>query len=246
VDSEREMTIRKIAMGVALLAAAPLSVLSWVLIPASMVEGSEFVAEMERISSGRTLAAMLSGVAFFPLAVLGVLGLMHLLKSRATLLGTIGGGLAIVGLTLNTAAFGAAGTLIEAIHSGVDPAVTAPLVEDTMGGVTGMVALVGVLLAAAGTTLLGIALYRARRLPRLPAVLLAIYGPLQVVGFGGEIIVLITLSYATMALAFMPAGLVILRQSVEEWSRPPAFGWLQRDAGPANEIELHSAVEVAR
>lgn len=245
MGSQPELKIRKIAAGVALLAAAPLSVLSWVLIPASMVEGSEFVAEMERISSGRTLAAMLSGVAFFPLAVLGVLGLMHLLTSRATALGTIGGGLAIVGLTLNTAAFGAAGTLIEAIHGGVDPAVTAPLVEDTMGGVTGLVALVGVLLAAAGTTLLGIVLYRSRRLPRLPAALLAVYGPLQVVGFAGEIIVVITLSYATMALAFMPAGLVMLRQSVEEWQTPPTFGWLRRDSGRAKDLKLGSPVQPA-
>lgn len=224
MHEDRDARFRKVVSGMALLLAAPLSMVSWVLVPTSMVEGSTFVTEIASTDSGRSWVSMVTGVMFFPVAIVAVLGLLHLLTGRERLVGTLGGGLAIVGLSLNVVAFGAAGTLTQAVYSGVDPTVTANLVEDTMTGPTGVVALMGVLLGILGTTLLGIALYRGRVVPRVWALMLVAYGPLQLAGFGGEVIAVITLSYAVMAAGMIPIGIHLLRESLDEW-RHPAMAW---------------------
>lgn len=224
MGNERDVRFRKAVVGVALLAAPLLSVISWVLVPTSMVRGTEFVSDVAEIDTGVAALSQVTGTLFFPLAVLGILGLLHLLKGRESLVGTIGGGLAIVGLTLNTVALGAVGTLAQAVYSDVDRVAAAGLVEDTMNGLTGMLALAGVLLAAIGTTMLGVALYRAHTVARGVAACLAVYGPIQAVAFGMESIALITVSYGVMAMAFMPVGWWIVRCSPEEWRQPPAFG----------------------
>lgn len=224
---QRDVRLRRAAVGTALVLAAPLSVVSWVLVPVSMVDGTEFVSGIASTSRGTMVASLVTGALFFPLAVIGVMGLMHLLKERPRMVGTLGGGLAIVGLTLNTAAFGAAGTLAEAALSDIAPAQTAALVETTMAGATGVLILFGPLIAAIGTTMLGITLYRARTVPRLPAVMLAIYGPMQVLGFATEFIPIITASYAVMALALIPVGFLFFKASGQEWESPSTFdGWV--------------------
>ena len=231
---QRDVKLRRAAVGTALVLAAPLSLVSWVLVPVSMVDGAEFVSGIASTSRGTMVASLVTGVLFFPLAVIGVMGLMHLLKERPRMVGTLGGGLAIMGLTLNTAAFGAAGTLAEAALSDIAPAQTAALVETTMTGATGILILFGPFIAAIGTTMLGVTLYRARTVPRVPAVMLAIYGPLQVFGFATEVIPIITASYAVMALALIPVGFLFFRGTGQEWETPSTFdGWL--DVGRVKE-----------
>jgi hypothetical protein len=220
--------VQRLTVGAALLVAAPLSVASWVLVPESMVEGEEFVSNIASVPTGRAWASMVTGALFFPLAILAVMGLFHLMKGRKNLAGLIGVGLAVVGLSLNVVAIGAAGTLAEAVYAGNDEAETARLVDITMGGATGAIALSGVLLGTVGTTLLGIGLYRIRAVPRLWAVLLAVYGPLQAIGFGSEFVPFITLSYAVMGLAMIPIGLLILRGTEHEWNDPPSYEGFQK------------------
>lgn len=212
---ESDTGLRTAAFGWALVIAAPLSVASWLLVPTSMVEGTEFVDELAATSTGRATASLLTGTFFFPAAIIGVLGLTHLLGRRPGRAATLGGGLAITGLALNVIAFGAAGTLAEAVWSDIDGAATAELVETTMTGPVGMLALFGVLLAAVGTTVLGVCLYRAHAVPGPYAVLLAVYGPLQAAGFGSEIIAVIVASYVVMALALIPIGVGFLNGSFE-------------------------------
>lgn len=223
----RDADLRRTAVGVALVLAAPLSVVSWVLVPVSMVEGMEFVDGILSRSRGVMVTSLVTGVVFFPLAVIGIMGLMHLLKGKPSVVGTLGGGMAIAGLTLNTVALGAAGTLAEVALSDVAPSQSAALVEATMRGPTGILMLFGPLIAAIGTTMLASRLFVARTIPRLCAVSLAIYGPLQAVGFATEIIAIITASYAVMMLAFTPVGLLLITGTGREWENPPTFqGWL--------------------
>lgn len=223
METDRDALVRKAVAGLALLLAAPLSVVSWVLVPTSMVEGTTFVSELASTDTGQAWVSMVTGVLFFPVVILGVLGLLHLQTGRERLLGTVGAGVAIVGLTLNVVALGAAGTLAEAVYTDVDPTVVAGLVEDTMSGVTGGLGLIGVALGTIGMTLLGISLYRARALPRLWALMLVLYGPVQFVGFGAEVVALITLSYVVMALATIPVGIHFLREPLDEWRHPATF-----------------------
>jgi hypothetical protein len=215
--------MQRLAAGVALILAAPLSVASWVLVPESMVEGEEFVSNIASMSSGRVWASMVTGALFFPFAILAVVGLFQLMRGRENLMGVIGTGLALVGLSLNVVAIGAAGTLAEAVYAGHDQAETARLVDVTMSGATGVIALSGVLLGTAGTTVLGFGLYRSRVVPRLCAVLLAVYGPLQAIGFVAELVPVITLSYAVMALAMVPVGLMLVRGAGHGWGDPPRY-----------------------
>lgn len=239
MGSERDARLRKDVVGASLILAPVFSVVSWVLVPTSMVQGEAFVSDIAATDTGRAAISQVAGTLFFPLAIIAILGLTHLLKGCEGLVGTTGAGLAIVGLTLNTVAMGAVGTLAEAVYSGVDPQVAAALVEDTTGGLTGLLALSGVVLAAVGTTMLGIALYRARTVPRASAVLLMVYGPLQAVAFGIEDIALITVSYAVMASAFAPIGWSIARSTVDGWRRPPTLVG-SHEGGPdrgANEVD---------
>jgi hypothetical protein len=215
--------VQRLTAGVALVGAAPLSVASWMLLPESMVEGENFVANIASASTGRAWASMVTGALFFPMAILAVMGLSHLMKGRENLVGVVGAGLAVVGLSLNVVAIGAAGTLAEAVYAGNNQAETARLVDITMSGATGTIALCGVLLGTVGTLLLGIGLYRSRAVPRLWAVLLAIYGPIQLVGFGAELIPFITLSYAVMALAMIPIGLQVIGGTDDGWDTPPSY-----------------------
>jgi hypothetical protein len=228
VDSDlgnrtRIADMQRLLSGVALILAAPFSVASWILVPHSMVQGDTFVAEIALMSSGRMWASMITGALFFPLAIMAVAGLFHLLKLRHSFVGAVGATLAVFGFSLNVAAIGAAGTLAEAVYAGNDGAETARLVEMTMGGTTGAIAGVGVLFGTLGTILLGVGLYRVRAVPRLWAALLAIYGPLQAIGFGSESVAFITLSYAVMALAMIPIGYQLLRANGADWSAPPTY-----------------------
>jgi hypothetical protein len=225
--------VQRVAVGGALIVAAPLSVASWILVPESMVEGEEFVSNIASMSSGRVWASMVTGALFFPLAIVAVVGLFHLMNGRKNLVGVVGAGLAVVGLSLNVVAIGAAGTLAEAVYAGNDQTETASLVDVTMSGMTGTIALGGVLLGTVGTMLLGIGLYRSRAVPRLWAVLLATYGPLQAIGFGAEFIPFITLSYAVMALAMVPIGLLLIRGTDDGWDTPPSYeGFQAATIGP--------------
>jgi hypothetical protein len=210
---ESETRLRMTAFGVTLIVAAPLSAVSWLLVPTSMVKGAEFVEELASTPTGRATASLVTGTLFFPAAIIAMLGLMHLLGDRPSRVATIGSGLAITGLAINVIAFGAAGTLAEAVWSGMDSAAAAELVETTMNGAVGLLALVGVLLAAVGTTVIGICLYRARAVSRLSGVLLVVYGPLQTLGFASEIVAVITASYVVMALAFIPIGVAFMTGS---------------------------------
>jgi hypothetical protein len=227
-NGTRDAHLQRMTSGIALILAAPFSVASWMLVPHSMVQGDAFVAEIALMASWRMWASMVTGALFFPLAIVAVAGLFHMLRLNRSLIGSLGALLAVFGLSLNVAAIGAAGTLAEAVYAGNDRSQTARLVELTMGGTTGVIAGAGVLLGTVGTVLLGIGLYRVRVVPQLWAVLLAIYGPLQGIGFASESIVIITLSYAVMALAMIPIGYLLIRGSAADWNAPPTYTGFSR------------------
>lgn len=219
----RDVRLRKAAFGVALVTAAPLYLTAWLLVSNMMTDAEEFVAELTPMSAGRVSASIVTGALFYPFAVIAVLGLMHLLRERTSLIRTIGGGLTLAGLALGAAAAGAFGALAEAARAGIDPVASAQVVDATLGGVTMILMIAGTLLPAIGTTLLGFALYAARSVPRASAVLLAAYGPLQLVGFGANMRVVIILSFVALALALIPAGVQTLRTPADEWETPPVL-----------------------
>jgi hypothetical protein len=78
-----------------------------------------------------------------------------------------------------------------------------------------------------GTLLLALALFQARAVPRLFPILLAagIVARFALAGFYAGVIV----SDALYSVAFGAIGLSVLRQTDEEWERPPG-----RDVAAAN------------
>lgn len=219
----QEFSLRKFVVGAALMATAPLGFASWVFAPTSMNEGAEFVRQMADVNETSAAIAFWSGAIFFPVAVIAVMGLMHLLRRQDSKAGTIGGGLAITGLVLNVTAFGAALVLMEVVYADFTTAQKTAIVDLTIGSPGWFVPLAGVLLGAVGLLVLGAVLYRAETIPRASAIALMAYGPLQLVGFGGEIIPFIVLSYVAMAVAFVPIGYTMFGETEEMWEQPPTF-----------------------
>ncbi len=220
----REVRLRKAAIGAALVLAAPVYLAAWLLVSNMMTDAEEFVAELAPMSAGRVTGSIVTGALFYPLAVIAVLGLMHLLRERTSLVRTVGGGLTIAGLALGAVAAGAFGVLAEAARAGIDAAASVRVVDATLNGVTMTLMLAGTLVPAIGTTMLGFALYAARTVPRASALLLVIYGPLQLVGFAANLRMVIILSFAALALALIPVGIQTLRTPADEWDSPPVQG----------------------
>ncbi len=217
----REIRLRKAAIGAALVLAAPVYLAAWLLVSNMMTDAADFVAELAPMSAGRVTGSIVAGALFYPLAVIAVLGLMHLLRERTSLVRTVGGGLTIAGLALGAVAAGAFGALAEAARAGIDPVASARAVDATLSGSTFVLMLAGTLVPAIGTTMLGFALYAARTVPRASAVLLAGYGPLQIAGFATDQRIVIILSFVALSLALIPIGIQTLRTPAEEWDRPP-------------------------
>lgn len=157
----------------------------------------------------------------FTLMVPAVIGIVHLLRHRAVVLGHIGGTFLIIGMV--SFAF-VAGTESVLYIAGADPALdrTALIAVNDRIGVSivyNLVNLTEVFGYLFGTLLLAIALFRAKVVPRLFSVLLAcgIIARFTLTSFYAGV-VLSDLLYCT---AFAAIGLVILRQSDTEWERPP-------------------------
>jgi len=157
----------------------------------------------------------------FALMVPAVIGMIHLLRHRSVALGHIAGVFVIVGL-LSFAFVG--GTEFLLYGAGADPALNREMVialNERIGASCfyNMINLTEILGFILGFALLGLALFRARVVPRIFGVLLAvgILSCLFLASFYAG--VFISDAVYLTALAFI--GVFVLRQSDDEWARPP-------------------------
>jgi hypothetical protein len=157
----------------------------------------------------------------FTLMVPAIVGIIHLLRHRSVALGHIGGTFLIIGIV--SFAF-VAGTESILYIAGADPTMNRYAVialNDRIGrsivyNIVNLTEVFGYLL---GTLLLAIALFRAKVVPGLFSILLAIgvVARFTLTSFYAGVI----LSDSLFFIAFAFIGLTVLRQSDEEWERPP-------------------------
>jgi hypothetical protein len=157
----------------------------------------------------------------FTLMVPAVIGIIHLLRHRSVALGHIGGTFLILGMV--SFAF-VAGTEAILFIAGADPTMDREAliaINDRIGTsvVYNLINLTEVFGYLFGTLILAIAIFRAKLVPRVIAIFLAsgILARFTLASFYAGIII----SDALYCLAFAFLGVSVLRQSDEEWERPP-------------------------
>ncbi|MEP7089110.1 MAG: hypothetical protein ABI776_03290 [Nocardioidaceae bacterium] len=152
-----------------------------------------------------TFAAMVGCLLFVP----AVLGAMSLVRVKAARVGLIGGVLMIAGYNCYFAMlFQGYATIALAQHGGANADNVAVLDLMTNQGFFIGIALVFVVGNLVGTSLLGIALFRARVIPRWAAVLVLVWPVAHILGGPwGEV-----LGAALEAVGLAVVGLTLLRQ----------------------------------
>ena len=182
---------------------------------------------IENLLDAVTANAVANEVSFgfalygFTLMIPAVIGIVHLLRHRSVALGHIGGTLLIAGMV--SFAF-VAGTESILYIAGADPTMNREALvalNDRIGisVVYNIINLTEVFGYLFGTIIFAIAIFRAKVVPGVIPILLAvgIIARFTLASFYAGIIVSDALYFA--AFAFI--GVFVLRQSDDEWERPP-------------------------
>lgn len=183
--------------------------------------------------SGRFLIANFLFLAAFALMVPAVLGIMHLLRNRAVVLGHIGGGLFLLGSFLHAAVIGFALVQLPIAASGGDTGQIVALNEETYASTAFLLLLALMLIPSVlGSLILAVAVWRARVAPVWVAVVI-------VVGVATDFVVPDGLNlqpdlyFAFTLLGFGWIGLKVLRTSDAQWGQA-STGTLEAVDVPAN------------
>lgn len=168
------------------------------------------------------------------LAVPAVLGLMHMLREREVSFGHIGGGLALVGLLATTGVVAIEGFVgwQAAAALGADAGAMTALFE-RVTETTGIFVpfFVMSLAFAAGMLFLAAGLYRARAVQSWTVAMLAVGSVVLAVGsvLAGDLLTIV--GAAVLFVGFAQVGLIVLRESDEEWEHTPEYRGFRPLAG---------------
>jgi hypothetical protein len=162
-------------------------------------------------------AILLVGIALFLPALLG---LMHLLRDRATAVGHLGAGLAMIGLfgaTAIVAMDGIAVTQMAQPEASADE-MAALLDRIKESGGLRAIAVVGAMTWAVGMLLLAYGLWRARRVGPLVSVVIAAAAITVFIAQAADNQTIFAIAFALYLIALGPLGWRLLVQSDEEWA----------------------------
>lgn len=158
------------------------------------------------------------------LAVPAVLGLMHMLREREVAFGHIGGGLALIGLLATTGLVAIEGFVgwQAAAALGTDGGAMTALFE-RLTETTGVVVPFYVMSLAftAGMLCLAAGLYRARAIQSWTALMLAVGAVVLAIGSLAPGDVLVIVGAAVLFVGFVQIGMMVLRESDEDWAHTP-------------------------
>ncbi len=153
-----------------------------------------------------------------------VLGLMHMVREKAAVLGNVGGSLAIFGTLVGVGDAISQLFIWQMVSPGADRAQMVALLTrfDNAGGAALFFRIGGPALVV-GMVLLSIALYRARAVPAWAAAGAAVGTFLNIAGFvvGSTLVVLISSAVLLASLGWV--GRSVLARSDQEWDRPSAL-----------------------
>ena len=212
---------RRTGAALALIAAPILLLLNSLITTYAGDDTAEYVAEVATRRGSEEASAVL-GILGFALLIPGIVGALNLLRARGAVLGHLGGTLSILGLACFPALLSTSFFDVAATAPGADMQAYVDIVErvEDLGGaiIVVAVALIGTLL---GFLLLAAAFIRARTVP-LFVPLLIIVGIIVVgpVGGGSESRIPQVIGNLLLLGGFGTIGLILLRQTDEEWERP--------------------------
>jgi len=194
------------------------------LLPYDMSDEPRVVFEAMLTHPAYETAIAWLGVLLVPTCVSGVVAVALLSRRRAPILTTIGLPLAYVGFVCLMAGdgFGNLITQVVARHPELDSATAYALgygIESSpLSGVTGTLFVFGHLI---GTVILGIALWRARMVPSLLAIALAISQPIHLISVLVDNRPLDLVGWGGTALGFAAAGWALLRMDNADFDLEP-------------------------
>lgn len=228
--------LRRIVAGASLIA-APLCGLAWTLLVPPFTAGMEGEVAFIAAHPGRWAAGTYAGVVFSYLLIPAALGLAHLFRTRAVLLGHLGAMLVATGGAFHGTMLGFQLAEIPIVHGGLDRAravtLTSALTEQP-AFVALTVPMTGLFV---GFLVLAAALRRTRIAPAWVAALLALAVPVELLGppaFKAR------LMCALLLAALGWCGLTVLRTSDAQWERAA-----HRSASTPGDAATHAATHAA-
>jgi hypothetical protein len=197
------------------------------LLPYDMSDEPRAIFEAMLTHPGYETAMAWSGVLLFPTCVSGVTAVAFLSRRRAPILTTIGLLLAYVGFVCLMAGDGFGDLIAQVVarHPELDPTTAYALghgIESSpLSGLTGTLFVFGHLI---GTVILGIALWRARMVPSVLAIALAISQPIHLISVLVDNRPLDLVGWGGTALGFAAAGWALLRMDNADFDLDPLIG----------------------
>jgi hypothetical protein len=222
--SSQSHQLRKLVAGLCLVAAPILVLASAIISPKLDTDGKDQLA-LAAAHADRWFIANVVGLAALALMVPAIMGLIHMLRERQVLAGFIGGGLALLGVLAATAATGMSLVLWEMTKPGLDTTQMGTLADRIMGS-TGIQLAVFVPTACflIGMVDLAFGLLRARAVPALCALALAVGAAGLTIGLGPAASIALAIAGAGVLLVGMlPIGWAVLMESEEAWEHTPQF-----------------------
>jgi hypothetical protein len=215
--------IRRLFSGTCLAAGPALFFLGILVRPAGSDDtGNQLLAYVRGNGTAVQVSDLMLIVAVL-LLVPAFVGAMHVLRNRTPLLGYLGGGLATVGFVCLFGMITVDGVALEMARHGSAAGMGAVLDQapnhDLLLWMLTMVFVAGHIV---GTTLLGIALFRARFVPVWAAVAVAVSQPLHFVAHGIDSKPLDVVAFALFAAGLATLGVRLLRMRDAEWEAQPA------------------------
>lgn len=165
-------------------------------------------------------AIILAGIALF---LPGILGLMHLLRERATALGHVGGGLAMIGLFGATAVVAVDGIAVSQMGQPSANAEEMAALLDRIKESAGLraIAVVGAVSFVLGMLLLAHGLWRSGAVPSWMAGAIAAAAIAVFIGQVTDNQAIFAIAFAIYVVGLGPLGWRTLTESDEEWARLP-------------------------
>jgi len=216
---------RRIVAGACLIAAPVVLLVGAVLHPQSKDEAASHLAVVGE-NPGLYYAAhaiILCGLALFLPAILG---LVHLLRLRATVFGHLGGGLVMIGVLGATAVVAVDGIVVSQMgQPGVSAGEMAELL-DRIKESAGLAAIArtGGVTFLLGMLLLAFGLWRARAVQLWTASAIVAAAIIFLVGQVTDNRLIFAVAFAIYLGALSPVGWRILTESDEEWAAEPPKG----------------------
>jgi hypothetical protein len=222
-----DLHFRKLAAGLALVATPLLATASWILWPVASDTASAIVADVLDYSRARVLTAIVLGVAAIAIGIVAVIALVHMLHERKRVVGLIGGGVGIIGLSLFAVQAGMGIASFEISRGAFPTGNKEFLVQMLLDSDLAVLGYVGGAMMALGFVLVAVNLFAARTVPVPSSVLFAAFAVTQLVGYVVSERWTLLASYICLCAALIPVGVEVLVESDESWEHPPTYEGLR-------------------